>query len=120
MLFAGDEIGAIGLSGEASRTTFPWDHQSQWDMAISRQYQDLIALRKNRPALIHGGIEWVHADHTSFSFIRRSREDAVYVAVSNGKCHAESLQVKTRLLGDMHISDGGLFSNGPSYGVWEL
>lgn len=120
MLFAGDEIGATGLSGEASRTTFPWDQQSQWDVAILKQYRDLITLRKNRPALIDGGIEWVHSDHTSFSFIRRSRGDAVYVAVSNGKCQTESLQVNARLLGDMHIADGRLFSKGPSYGVWEL
>lgn len=121
MLFAGDEIGARGSWGEDSRTTFPWDLQSEWDLSIFEHYRQLITLRKSRDALINGGLEWVHSDETSFSFIRRSAKDAVFIAASNDACISSlALALGQHLVGQMKCERGQLVSDGPAFGVWAL
>jgi len=49
-LYYGTEIGMGGGREPASRGGFPWD-ESQWDMDLHRTFRQLIALRREHPAL---------------------------------------------------------------------
>jgi len=45
-VFAGDEIGLEGSSGEDSRRTFNWEDQSSWDLDFLSEVKELISIRK--------------------------------------------------------------------------
>lgn len=82
MVFAGDELGAIGSWGEDSRTTHPWDREDQWDHEFLDQYRALIALRSAAPALINGGMRWVHVAADVIAFLRETPEDRLLIVVA--------------------------------------
>ena len=79
MVFAGDEIGLRGRNGEHSRTPMPWHRPQSWDAGTLRYYRDLIALRRDRPALRHGGLRWLYADADALVFARESAGETVLV-----------------------------------------
>jgi len=58
-IFAGDEIGLEGSSGEDSRRTINWEDQSSWDTAFLSEIKKLVAIRKKHDAFINGGLRWV-------------------------------------------------------------
>ncbi|MFC3504270.1 glycoside hydrolase family 13 protein [Micromonospora krabiensis] len=79
MIFAGDELGLTGANGEGSRTPMPWHRPETWDEGTFAAYRALLALRRNEPALRHGGLRWVHHDPDSLVFLRESPAGAVLV-----------------------------------------
>ncbi|MFI7522606.1 glycoside hydrolase family 13 protein [Micromonospora globbae] len=79
MIFAGDELGLTGDMGEASRTPMPWHRPESWDQATFAAYRALVALRRNEPALRHGGLRWVHHDPDTLVFLRESPDATVLV-----------------------------------------
>ena len=110
MIFAGDEIGAQGLWGEDSRTTFPWANPEQWDTSILRVYRDLILLRKELPALADGGLRWLHIGADLLVFARESESETVIVAASRGDSRDIRIPVAAhgveRLFGSMTLQAG--------------
>ncbi|MEV1329059.1 glycoside hydrolase family 13 protein [Micromonospora costi] len=79
MIFAGDELGLTGDNGEASRTPMPWHRPERWDGGTLAAYRALIALRRDEPALRHGGLRPVHHDPDSLVFLRESPAGSVLV-----------------------------------------
>jgi len=82
MIFAGDEIGAEGLWGEDSRTTFPWNRAAEWKHATLDWYKQLIQLRKTSSALADGGLRWVHAGNDAVAFLRETPSEALLIVAS--------------------------------------
>ncbi len=132
VLFAGDEFGAVGEDGEASRTPIPWG--SETDPAIAQRlalYRDLIALRHAHPVLRTGGIRWLHVDDEVIVFVRESADEAVLVfaasAASTVTLSADAvagLDSASRGFGEVDLrltSDGAqLVSDGPAFAAWVL
>lgn len=132
VLFAGDEFGAVGEDGEASRTPIPWG--SETDPAIAQRlalYRDLIALRHAHPVLRTGGIRWLHVDDEVIVFVRESADEAVLVfaasATSTVTLSADAvagLDSASRGFGEVDLrltSDGAqLVSDGPAFAAWVL
>ena len=48
MLFAGDELGLEGVTGEDARRPMPWDTSDEWDRRTLTTYADLSRLRRDR------------------------------------------------------------------------
>jgi neopullulanase len=80
-IYYGDEIGIDGEHDPFSRKSFSWE-ESRWDQDLRSYAQQLIALRKEHPALRQGDFTrlW-SADHTyAFS---RSFEGKTFVVAMN-------------------------------------
>jgi len=83
-LFAGDEIGAEGLTGEHSRTPMPWDAIAAEDAAavdteVLAATRALLGLRREQVALRRGGLRWLHAGADALTFVRTHPEGDVLV-----------------------------------------
>ena len=70
MVFAGDEIGLEGVTGEDSRRTMPWHRRDEWDTDTLATYSLLARLRRSYGALRHGGLRWAHVDDDTIAFVR--------------------------------------------------
>ena len=81
-IFAGDEIGLEGSSGEDSRRTMNWEDQSSWDTAFLSEIKKLISIRKSHDALINGGLRWVLVEDDCLAFLRESKKETILVFVS--------------------------------------
>lgn len=79
MLWAGDEIGQEGLSGEDGRRPIPWNHPEQWDMRRFAVNKALFAARADNVALRRGGLRWLAVQDDSLTFLRESAEQTVLV-----------------------------------------
>lgn len=80
-IYYGNEIGMRNPTGEAAaragaRTCMEWD-RSRWDTRAYRRYQELIRLRRTRPALIEGGFQVLKAGQDGFIYQRKRGEDGV-------------------------------------------
>jgi alpha-glucosidase len=85
-IFAGDEIGLEGAWGEDSRRTIDWEHPEKWDKALLNGFKDLIAIRKERDALINGGLRWIHGDRDSMAYLRESKSETILVFAAREGC----------------------------------
>ena len=81
-IFAGDEIGLQGSSGEDSRRTFNWEDQSSWDTTFLGEVKKLISIRKKHDAFINGGLRWVLVEEDCLAFLRESKKETILVFVS--------------------------------------
>lgn len=129
VIFAGDELGATGSNGEHSRTTMPWDRLEQHADRIGL-YAQLVRLRREHPALSHGGLRWLHVDADSLVFVRETAQDAVLVlaarddvditlpasALGGGARGAEA----RRLWGAAELDGTRLRSTGMAFTAWSL
>lgn len=91
MVFAGDEVGAIGLWGEDSRTPFPWNDEESWDLGTLEDYRGLLAIRSGSPALGEGGLRWLHVGTDAIAFVREHPEESVLVVVARNQ--AEPIRI---------------------------
>lgn len=82
MIFAGDELGAEGLWGEDSRTTHPWESQTDWDHDLLEQYRTLMRLRGTSNALAIGGLRWVHIGDDAVVYLRETADERFLIAVT--------------------------------------
>ncbi len=82
MVFAGSEFGLEGTTGEHSRTPMPWNRPGDQDLEMLAAYRALLRLRRDEPALRHGGLRWIHADADTLVFVRELRHESIQVAVS--------------------------------------
>ncbi|MCG7308790.1 glycoside hydrolase family 13 protein [Brachybacterium sp. ACRRE] len=65
-VFAGDELGATGLTGEHSRTPMPWEaiaaaDPERVDLEVLEATRILLGLRREQVSLRRGGLRWLHA-----------------------------------------------------------
>jgi alpha-glucosidase len=81
-IFAGDEIGLEGSTGEDGRRTINWENQTDWDHSFLKEVQKLIAIRKESHALVHGGLRWLVVENDFVIFSRESKEQHIIVFVS--------------------------------------
>ncbi len=85
VVYAGDEFGAVGVDGEASRTPMPWGTEEEPEVAVRiALYRDLVHLRRAHPALAGGGLRWVHVDEDAVLFVREAAEETILVLASRG------------------------------------
>ncbi|MFB0835660.1 glycoside hydrolase family 13 protein [Arthrobacter halodurans] len=82
MVFMGDEFGLQGFNGEDSRTPMPWDDPDRILEDLRPLYAELADLRRTHPALVGGGIRWLHAEGDAIVFVREHAEGSVLVAAS--------------------------------------
>ena len=94
MIFAGDEIGAVGGWGEDSRTTFPWDHKTEWNLETLSSYRTLISLRRESDALARGGLRWIFAADDVIAFLRESPTERLLIVVSRNATTSVELDLK--------------------------
>jgi len=88
-IFAGDEIGLEGSWGEDSRRTINWEDRSGWDLDFHDSVKKLVKLRKERDALINGGLRWVAVEKDYLAYLRESRSEAILVFISRTATKAE-------------------------------
>ena len=83
VVFAGDEFGLSGDDGEMSRTPMPWGTENDPAVAPTLElYRQLIGLRRELPALSHGGLRWLHVDDDALVFVREDADATVLVVVA--------------------------------------
>jgi alpha-glucosidase len=88
-IFAGDEIGLEGSWGEDSRRTINWEDRSSWDLSFLDSVKKLVKLRKERDALINGGLRWVAVEKDYLAYLRESKSEAILVFISRSAAKAE-------------------------------
>ena len=88
-IFAGDEIGLEGSWGEDSRRTINWDDRSGWDVDFHACVKTLIKLRKERPALINGGLRWVAVEKDYLAYLRESKDQSLLILIARSAVKAE-------------------------------
>lgn len=86
-VFAGDEGGGLGVTGEHSRTTMPWDQIAagsgpRWDGELFEVYRRLIAVRHGSSALRDGGLRWAVIEDDAIGFLRETPGELVLVMLA--------------------------------------
>jgi alpha-glucosidase len=81
-IFAGDELGLEGSWGEDSRRTINWENSDSWDATLLAEVKTLIQIRKERDALINGGVRWIYIDEDAFGYLRESKKETIFVFIS--------------------------------------
>lgn len=132
MVWAGDELGLTGVSGEAGRRTMPWEHRERWNESMRSAYRDLIGARRRSSALRGGSMRWLHVDDDRMVFLREDAAEVVLVALARAtgpdiavasssigvhpEAESDSLFGNTplRAQGESLILPG----DGPSVGIW--
>ena len=124
-LFAGDEIGLEGETGEDSRRTIDWDNRSNWDNKFMAEVKNLIAIRRGNDALINGGFRWVAVENDYLLFIRESKKQKILVFLSRDAVNVSidlqplGLKIARNLFGSTQSGDRIIIkSKVPTQGVW--
>jgi len=86
LVYYGDEIGLEGGKDPDSRRAFPWD-RSRWDVERREWVRTWIRLRRERPELQRGRLEFLVADDEAglVVFARRLGESTVVLAANVGR-----------------------------------
>lgn len=89
VLFAGDEGGATGRTGEHARVTMPWSQIDagggpDWDQQTFEVYRALIALRRGSRALREGGLRWLVVEDDAIAYLRETADERVLVLAARG------------------------------------
>ena len=126
-IFAGDEIGLEGSSGEDSRRTIDWENKSSWDLDFMTEIKKLITIRRNHDALINGGLRWIVVEDDCIAFLRESKKETVLVFVSRNAAKINidlseiGYKVKESLYG---LAGSGtkitIDTKNPAQGLWVL
>ncbi|MGN0064587.1 MAG: glycoside hydrolase family 13 protein [Nocardioides sp.] len=93
LVFAGDEIGLEGVTGEDARRPMPWDAPESWDRTTFDTYAALAALRHGHVGMRRGGLRWAHADEDTVAFLREHPEGSYLVVARRGPAEAVALPV---------------------------
>jgi len=81
-IFAGDELGLEGSWGEDSRRTIDWDNPDSWDVTLLAEVKKLIRIRRERDALINGGLRWIYSSDDAIGYLRESKKEKIFVFIS--------------------------------------
>jgi alpha-glucosidase len=132
MIFAGDEIGLEGISGEDARRTMPWHDRSRWDFEMFSTYQELIALRRTHRALVAGSLRWVHVAPDVVAYLRELAGERLLCVAS--RASANPFDIPRDALGavrgtcvygnagQLHAGSGAIRVDvdAPGFRVWQL
>lgn len=91
-IFAGDELGLEGSWGEDSRRTIDWENPDSWDGTLLAEIKKLIRIRRERDALINGGLRWIYSGEDAIGYLRESKREAIFIFISR-KGIAESIDL---------------------------
>jgi glycosidase len=82
-IFYGDEVGLEGGKDPGCRKAFPWNEGS-WDRDLRKLIQQLIAIRKNKPALRRGTFQEVFKDgkRGGYGFARVLGEESLLMVLN--------------------------------------
>ena len=83
-IYYGDEIGMTGGHDPDNRRAFRWDCPETWDRDLLHDFQKMVALRRDRPALRRGSFSFLHAEGDASAFIRQLGGESVVVAFNVG------------------------------------
>lgn len=118
MVFAGDELGLEGTTGEDGRRTIPWDRAAEWDRSTLEVYAALARLRRTHPALRRGGLRWLAIDDDAVAWVREHPEGDVVVAAWRAGAEVSAALPS----GDPVFTTGahrrGGRAEGPAFAVW--
>lgn len=99
-VFAGDELGAEGLTGEHARTSMPWDaidrrDGERIDLEVLEATRALLAARRDDEALRRGGIRWLHCSPDLLVLARTHPTRDTVVCLARGACEEVALDLGT-------------------------
>jgi alpha-glucosidase len=85
VIWAGDEFGLDGQSGENSRTPLPWNNERPHDTKMIETYAALAKLRKENSALVDGGLRFIYASDEVVVYARENSKQTLLMIASRGK-----------------------------------
>lgn len=98
-VYYGDEIGMVGADDPDNRRCMIWD-QSAWNTDLRAYFQQLIRLRRNSPALSHGGFQLLHAEGHTLAFLREVPEERLLIVARRSADEMDTLPVRAAALPD--------------------
>jgi alpha-glucosidase len=136
MVFAGDEGGLTGRTGEHGRVPMPWGQIDagggpDWDAATFETYRRLIAVRRSSRALREGGLRWAVVHDDAVAYLRETADERVLVLVARAPWPGADLP-RHLLVGheaevlygsdDLVVGTGLLHlpGDGPGVAIWRL
>jgi cyclomaltodextrinase len=81
MIYYGDEVGLQGETDPDCRRCMPWD-EDDWNGQVLKITHDLIALRRDHPALRYGDIQKLVAFNGVFAYKQKFENDEVIVVLN--------------------------------------
>ena len=130
MVFAGDEFGLEGDCDDLARRTIPWEQQELWDTSTLLAYQELLNLRRNSEALVHGGLRWVHVNDDVLVWLRESAGERLLICVARNACpdvmftaHDWKIGAHSAVFGsDLRVIDGVVTipTSQPGTSIWRV
>jgi alpha-glucosidase len=126
-IFAGDEIGLEGASGEDSRRTINWEDQSSWDREFLAKVKSLVQIRRTHDAFTNGGLRWITVEKEYVLFMRESKKESLLIFISRGPVNCSidfnKLGIKNTksLFGpDISVANPGISSNSAVQAIWQV
>jgi len=126
-IFAGDEIGLEGSSGEDSRRTINWEDQSSWDREFLAKVKNLVHIRRTHDAFTNGGLRWIAVEKEYVLFMRESKRESLLIFISRGPVNCSidlnKLGIKNAksLFGpDISVANPGISSNSAVQAIWQV
>ncbi|HEX5941226.1 MAG TPA: glycoside hydrolase family 13 protein, partial [Anaerolineales bacterium] len=80
-IYYGDEIGLDGEHDPGCRKSFPWE-ESKWDQSVLSHVRQLVALRKQNPALRRGDFKRLWSADGTYVFSRSLDEETFVIALT--------------------------------------
>ncbi len=90
-VYYGDEIGIDGEHDPGSRKSFPWD-ENKWDQNLLSYVKEVIALRRQNPALRRGDFKRLWSAEGTYAF-SRSFEDNTFIIALNASDSIQQIEV---------------------------
>ena len=84
-IYYGDEIGMTGGHDPANRGAFPWHKPESWDRDMLHEFERLIALRRQRPALRRGSFQFLWAADGVIAVIRQLDAETIIAIFNAGR-----------------------------------
>lgn len=137
VVFAGDELGLTGATGEHARVPMPWHSPARCDEHTHDVYRRLAALRHEHRALREGSLRWVLVADDALGYVRETRDETLLVVAARAPWAGAVLPLggtPERLYGSVSLGavrvDAGAGAEGtdglvvpgtgPQVGVWRL
>ncbi|PPK98470.1 alpha-glucosidase [Kineococcus xinjiangensis] len=131
VVYAGDEWGLQGETGEHGRVPMPWDDPARRDPRLHELYRELIALRNDHPALQEGGMRWLLVSQDALAYLREDESESLLVLAARAEWEGAELPADLPGLDSAVLLRGGpdlqrdgtavrLPGTGPALSVWRL
>lgn len=98
-VYYGDEIGMSGGHDPDNRRCMLWDEQ-HWNTDLRDWFKALIHLRRQSPALRHGGFQLVYAAGDSVAYLREAPDERLLIVVRRAVDDLAALPVRHAALPD--------------------